>query len=547
MSHADIVSKIPERFNGALRSGDLLFFPSSVAKHIDSDVEYEIRLCPALQHKPALPTPHFDAGASEPDIAVQGANGKKAFDPFAPPYNPSLYVADLKDQETEENFVVLLNKFSIVPQHFLLEDFKSQASPLMPSELVQTYLFLLAARKLGKKFFAFYNCGDNSGASQPHKHIQFLPLDDASGPPIEKLARDAQLEFADRPFSLNKLSYANHCYRFPYRMDTYPPERLEHILADAFLRLLDLSISTIRHDPDYPPGSPSYNVIITLEHIHVIPRRQENHTLQDTGDKMSINALGFAGMLLVKSEEELEAVKKESISQILRGVGLRSVHDIQVEAVIVLVVAPTRELQSSPPVHETPLSFAHLACRIVYDIMPLVDRPVILLFREKTYALAARAVSSSEAAALGGKKALTPIIAGSICGGVMILAWMIGFAIYFRKRYRRKLRNRLIAEGKAAPREKDLKMLQDKVLIPPDPAVLLGHRKPGEMVYPEREHSQEGHHRLSRFHQASHLDTPNGKAGISNHLPTPSGGKNYNLSSDSNDNVEEEMTAPPKV
>ncbi|CAA7261732.1 unnamed protein product [Cyclocybe aegerita] len=334
MSHAAIVTKIPERFDGALKSGDLLFFPSTVAKHVDSDVEYEIRLCPALQHKPALPTPHFDAGASDTGIAVQGANRKlKTFDPFAPPYNPNLYVADLKDQETEENYVVLLNKFSVVPQHFLLvtKDFRSQASPLMPSELVQTYLFLLAARKLGKQFFAFYNCGDNSGASQPHKHIQFLPLDDARGPPIEKLARDAQLEFADRPFSLNKLSYANHCYRFPYQMDTYPPERLEHILADAFLRLLDLSISTIRHDPDYPQGSPSYNVIITLEHIHVIPRRQENHTLQETGDKLSINALGFAGMLLVKSEEELEAVKKESVSQILQAVGLRSVHDIQVE------------------------------------------------------------------------------------------------------------------------------------------------------------------------------------------------------------------------
>ncbi|CAA7261731.1 unnamed protein product [Cyclocybe aegerita] len=180
--------------------------------------------------------------------------------------------------------------------------------------------------------------------------------------------------------------------------------------------------------------------------------------------------------------------------------------------------------------------------------MPLVNRPVILpSMREKTYALAARAVNSSEAAALGGKKALTPIIAGSVCGGVMILAWMIGFAIYFRKRYRRKLRNRLIAEGKAAPREKDLKMLQDKVVIPPDPAVLLGHRKPGEMVYPEREHSQEGRHRLPRSHQASHLNTPNGKAGTSNRLPTPSGGHNRDSSSDSDVDVEEEMAAPPKV
>lgn len=42
-----------------------------------------------------------------------------------------------------------------------------------------------------------------------------------------------------------------------------------------------------------------------------------------------MNALGFAGMLLVKSEKELEAVKKESVGKILRGVALESVHQIQ--------------------------------------------------------------------------------------------------------------------------------------------------------------------------------------------------------------------------
>lgn len=37
--------------------------------------------------------------------------------------------------------------------------------------------------------------GDNSGASQPHKHIQFIPLEDKDGPPLEKLARKAHIQF----------------------------------------------------------------------------------------------------------------------------------------------------------------------------------------------------------------------------------------------------------------------------------------------------------------------------------------------------------------
>ena len=135
----------------------------------------------------------------------------------------------------------------------------------------------------------------------------------------------------DRPFSLDQLSYANHCYRFPPGIDDYSLPDLESFLASAFLQILDLAISTIRHDPDYPVGSQSYNIILTLEHMHIVPRCKEDHTLEETGDRLSVNALGFAGMLLVKSEEELEAVKREGTRKILRDVGLESVHHIQVE------------------------------------------------------------------------------------------------------------------------------------------------------------------------------------------------------------------------
>jgi ATP adenylyltransferase len=192
--------------------------------------------------------------------------------------------------------------------------------------------------------------GKNSGASQAHKHIQFLPLlNNEDGPPLELTARKAQISFPgpkkafhvvhnnnnaifpDRPFSLNHLSFANHCFRLPSQIHTYGPEQLEMALAQAFLQLLDLAISTIRHDEAYPPGTPSYNVILTLEHLYIVPRSKDEYILKETGEKISVNALGFAGMMLVKNDEELEAVKKESMSKILRDVGLESVHDIQVE------------------------------------------------------------------------------------------------------------------------------------------------------------------------------------------------------------------------
>jgi ATP adenylyltransferase len=312
-SASDIIYRLSSCYDKALSSGDLCFFSSTVHKYVEYDVEYQIRLCPALQKK---------------HVAV-GQEPAKPLDPFAPPYTSNLFIGEIHDKEGDQEYAVLLNKYSVVPRHFLLvtKEYQSQTSPLMPPDLLTAYSLLVAAQKAGQNLLAFYNCGDNSGASQPHKHLQFIPIE-GDGPPIERLARRAKLETSDKPFSLTSLPYANHVYRLPQHMSS--PGEIECVLSQTFLSLIDLGISTIRHDADYPAGKPAYNVLFTLEHMHLIPRRRETHILKETGEELSINSLGFAGMLLVKSEAELEAVKSEKVGDILKGVGLQSVHDLQV-------------------------------------------------------------------------------------------------------------------------------------------------------------------------------------------------------------------------
>ena len=68
-----------------------------------------------------------------------------------------------------------------------------------------------------------------------------------------------------------------------------------------------------------------------LCYLYIAPRSREKHVLEKTGDELSVNALGFAGMLLVKSEAELEAVKEEGVIKILKGVGVDSVHEKQIQ------------------------------------------------------------------------------------------------------------------------------------------------------------------------------------------------------------------------
>ncbi|KAL1744799.1 hypothetical protein HDZ31DRAFT_18541, partial [Schizophyllum fasciatum] len=81
--------------------------------------------------------------------------------------------------------------------------------------------------------------------------------------------------------------------------------------------------------------------------------------------------------------------------------------------------------------------------------------------------------------------AKTPMIAGSICGGLMAIAWIIGFTIYFRKRWKRKMRNRRRRAGLDVPQDarEDPEAAQEKVVIPPDPAVITGLAKPGSDAF----------------------------------------------------------------
>lgn len=73
--------------------------------------QFEIRLCPALQKKPALPTPNFDPHTKE--LPVQEHNGGTS-DPFSPPYIPNLHVGDLKDESGTEYVLLVCIKYLIL-------------------------------------------------------------------------------------------------------------------------------------------------------------------------------------------------------------------------------------------------------------------------------------------------------------------------------------------------------------------------------------------------------------------------------------------------
>lgn len=115
-------------------------------------------------------------------------------------------------------------------------------------------------------------------------------------------------------------------------------ERVRGELASAFMSLLDEMYHNFRlraqqEESGHPDGShttsgsPAYNVIMTLEHMYIVPRAKEKFVAENGPEggvlELSVNSLGFAGMLLVKSEDELERVRKITIRRILGEVGTK--------------------------------------------------------------------------------------------------------------------------------------------------------------------------------------------------------------------------------
>jgi ATP adenylyltransferase len=131
--------------------------------------KFQIRYCPSLAKKRT---------AQKDDMPRE----KK--DPFDNP-SPDLWIADI--QATDPTHLLVLNKFPVIANHFILATKTSQPQTHLLEEvdLDATYSCLQAweqqhSIEKPQRLFAFFNSGHHSGASQPHRHVQFLPVENMS-------------------------------------------------------------------------------------------------------------------------------------------------------------------------------------------------------------------------------------------------------------------------------------------------------------------------------------------------------------------------------
>lgn len=294
----DFYQQLSSRYEEAIENGHMKFNGESATHEIfheqfgNSAIDVQLTLLTSLMHRPD--------------------KGQQKINPFATP-EPEMTILDSYGHDDE--FKVVFNKFPVVPKHFMIitQKFKPQTTPLSTSELVASYTILnhLKQLKLDENWFAFYNCGEESGASQPHKHIQFMTLPknfESYGENLANTSAPFIPTVKDEPLQNPDLPFAHFVARLPDNAS----DLTEDDLAMYFVSLLQRALTVLRENE---AKSISYNVVFTTKYMMIIPRKVG--TYKDLG----INSCGVLGLILCKSEELFNLVKTDGPGKILSSVG----------------------------------------------------------------------------------------------------------------------------------------------------------------------------------------------------------------------------------
>lgn len=270
---------VDERAAAALASGALQPIQAEQIEITDGGLPFMVRWLASLAAKDEAKPAVMPGGPRDPD-----------FNPFLSP-EPALTVGPFGDHH-----VAILNKFPVCDRHLVLarREFQEQRLPLAYEDFWVLASLLSESGGLG-----FYNGGAPAGASQRHKHVQWLPAapGNASLDPL----------IAHLPADAPELSLAEHGV-LPVRhvFARVLAQRAADVEASAasMSRAYDLACAKLGLEPDEEGLMPPCNLLVQNGWMLLVPRRQE-HSYE-----VSVNALAFAGALYVRHPDQVGPIRK---------------------------------------------------------------------------------------------------------------------------------------------------------------------------------------------------------------------------------------------
>ncbi|KAL5119514.1 bifunctional AP-4-A phosphorylase/ADP sulfurylase [Pleosporales sp. CAS-2024a] len=324
-------SLVEARFASAKAASSLLFSPTEVSTiRTSSGIPFQLRFCPTL--------------AKKPTAKDNNNTPKKIIDPFDNP-SEALHVADIPS--FNPSHVLVLNKFPIIPEHFILatKSNKRQTQVLEQDDLEATYACLQAWQggpsSKQKRLFAFFNSGEHSGASQPHRHVQFLPVEsmrEGAATDSWDLLLDIILSGNSEGPSARLMQHDGLPFTHFARTFSSEPTGVELLsiyeeLHHAASESVDQYIATdptgfALHSTDGGDSPISYNLAMTTTGMVILPRRSEGTMLRrHDGSEIgfvALNGTTLGGTMMVKHVEEWDVLRKEPgmLDSILTAIGV---------------------------------------------------------------------------------------------------------------------------------------------------------------------------------------------------------------------------------
>ena len=233
----------------------------------------------------------------------------------------------------------------MIHRHSILSTFgfKEQTDFLDSQDLEVTYSCLQAweaesTKESPSRLFAFFNSGEHSGASQAHRHLQLLPVEDmlesdSPRPEWQPLIDLITEPFPDNPNVLRNpsLSFRHYAMRIPESPDA-------GVLRRIYDRLYECASKSVQSWNEGRPlkrtvscdngteGTISYNLAMTTHLMAICPRRKEAAKIPNAGEEGSaaVNGTILGGTLMVKEMSDWEVIRQNevSIDDILSEIGI---------------------------------------------------------------------------------------------------------------------------------------------------------------------------------------------------------------------------------
>ncbi len=269
---------VDQRNNDARASGALQPIKAEQTEIADQGLPFTVRWVSSLSAK------------DDAKVSMPGGPRDPNFNPFLSP-EPALTVGPIGEQH-----VAILNKFPVCDRHLVLarRQFEEQLLPLTLDDFTALALIMSESGGLG-----FYNGGAAAGASQRHKHVQWIPAEPGNAS-LRFLALGLPAGLPEKAVAIHPKLPVKHVFvRVSSGVGTDAAAS-----ALSLYGAFNLACRQLGMAPNENGLLSPFNMLVEHDWMLVVPRSREH------AHDVSVNALSYAGTLYVRHPEQVEPIRQ---------------------------------------------------------------------------------------------------------------------------------------------------------------------------------------------------------------------------------------------